>query len=119
MSVMLAGATGEALAVDLSPQPVSRVDVTRLADAYRGSKIIGAPVVNDSNESIGKIDDLLIGKTDQVLYAVVSVGGFLGVGSKLVAVPFQSLQFTDHNLVLTGATKDTLKTLPEYKYVSK
>ncbi len=118
-ALMLAGVSGSAFAADLSPQTVQRVDITKLADAFRASKIIGAPVVNDANDTIGKIDDLLVTKNDQVPYAVISVGGFLGVGSKLVAVPYQSLQLTAKDLVLPGATKDALKALPEYKYESR
>ena len=79
-------------AADLTPQPVSQVNVKSLADGYRSSKLVGATVVNDANQSIGTIDDLLVGRSDKVLYAVLSVGGFLGMGSKLIAVPYASLQ---------------------------
>ncbi len=53
-----------AFAADLTPQQVNRVDVTQLADGYRASKIIGAPVVNEANEPIGKVDDVLVGRND-------------------------------------------------------
>ena len=45
------------------------------------------------------------------------MGGFLGVGNKLVAVPFDSLRTVkEERLMLPGATKDALKALPEFKY---
>jgi hypothetical protein len=116
---MVAALAAPVFAADLTPQPVSRVDVTALADGYRVSKIIGAPVVNDNHDTIGKIDDLLVARQDRVLYAVLSVGGFLGVGSKLVAVPYQSLQISDKDLVLPGGSKDALKALPEFKYATR
>lgn len=53
----------------------------------RASKMIGSSVYNDHDQKIGSIDDLVIGN-DKALHAVVSVGGFLGMDSKLVEVPF-------------------------------
>jgi hypothetical protein len=49
-------------------------------------------------------------------FAVLSVGGFLGMGTKYVVVPYTSLQVRDKKMVLPGATKDSLKALPEFKY---
>ena len=115
---LIAGTVAPSFAADLTPQPVRQVNVTTLADGYRSSKLVGASVVNDANQSIGKIDDLLVGRSDKVLYAVVSVGGFLGMGSKLIAVPYQSLQITDKDVVLPGGNKDQLKALPEFKYAT-
>ena len=115
---LIAGTVAPSFAADLTPQPVSQVNVTQLADGFRSSKLVGAPVVNDANQSIGKIDDLLVGRSDKVLYAVLSVGGFLGVGSKLVAVPYASLQISAKNVVLPGGNKDQLKSLPEFKYAT-
>jgi hypothetical protein len=48
---------------------------------------------------------------------VLSVGGFLGVGTKYVVVPYSSLQVHDKKMILPGATKDSLKALPEFRYV--
>jgi hypothetical protein len=113
-----AGTVAPAFAADLTPQPVSQVNVTQLADGYRSSKLIGSAVKNSADETIGKIDDLLVSRNDKVLYAVISVGGFLGVGSKLVAVPYTALEIAKSNLVLPAGTKDQLKALPEFKYAT-
>ena len=91
---LIAGLSAPSFAADLTPQTIHKVDVTTLADGYRSSKMIGSGVTNDAQETIGKLDDLLVGRSDKVLYAVISVGGFLGVGSKLVAVPYDSLSMS-------------------------
>ena len=75
-------------------------------------------MVNDANESIGSIDDLLVSQDGKDTFAVLSVGGFLGMGSKLVVVPYTSLQFGD-KVVLPGGSKDGLMQLPEFKYATK
>ena len=56
---------------------------------------------------------------DRTAYVVLSVGGFLGVGNKLVALPYEAIRKTDEKLIMPGATKDALKSLPEFKYASK
>lgn len=63
-----------------TPQTVSAVTDQKLSTGYRSTKIVGSNVVNDKNEAIGKIDDLIISRDDRALYAILSVGGFLGSG---------------------------------------
>ena len=103
-----------------TPQTVAiaKVDPSTLATGYRTSKVVGATVVNEANETVGTIDDLIITPNERVPFAVLSVGGFLGMGSKYVVVPYSSLQVKDRRMMLPGATKDTLKALPEFKYAS-
>ena len=57
------------------------------------SKLIGTTVVGANNESIGDINDVLVDRNGQALAVVIGVGGFLGIGEKDVAVPFQQLDF--------------------------
>ena len=101
-----------------APQTVTlmKVDPATLATGYRTSKVVGSTVVNEANETVGTIDDLIVTPGEKVPFAVLSVGGFLGMGSKYVVVPFSSLEVKDKRMVLPGATKDTLKALPEFKY---
>jgi hypothetical protein len=105
----------------VAPQTVelAKVNVQKLAAGYRASKVIGSSVTNDANETIGKIDDLLVSSDGKDPFAVLSIGGFLGVGSHLVAVPYDSLKFVDKKFVLPGGTKEGLKMLPEFKYASE
>ena len=93
------------------------VNVMTVAEGYRVSKLLGTDVLNDKNEKIGSIDDMIISK-DRVLFAVLQVGGFLGIGGYLVAVPYENLVLDESGkkVVLPGATKDELKKLPEFKY---
>jgi len=95
-----------------------KVDVSVVGKGYRAGQLIGAGVMNEKNENVGKIDDIVIDK-NRVMYAVLQVGGFLGVGSKLVAVPYDSLQIdgSGKKVVLPGASKDELKKLAEFKYL--
>jgi hypothetical protein len=99
----------------VAPTRVS-VDVGKLAMGYRASKIKGSNVYNDADAKVGAIDDLIVDRDDKVLFAVVSVGGFLGMGKHLVAVPYSALQIQNGKMVLPGATKDALKSMPEFKY---
>ncbi len=85
----------------------------------RASKVVGASVYNDQNQSIGSVDDVLMSDSDHKAgTAVISVGGFLGMGSKLVSVPFDQLRIEDDRIVMPGATKASLEGLPEYRYTN-
>ncbi len=93
-----------------------RVNLATLATGYRVSKVVGATVVNETNETVGTIDDLIITPDATVPFAVLSVGGFLGMGTKYVVIPFSSIRIKDKKMVLPGATKDSLLNLPDFKY---
>ena len=96
---------------------LTRVDVQKLSTGYRTSKIIGSSVVNDADETIGKIDDLIVSPDDnKSAYVIISVGGWLGMGTHLVAFPYENLRINPTKILLPGATKDGLKALPEFKY---
>jgi hypothetical protein len=81
----------------------------------RASKLIGATVYNDHNESIGSVDELLIGANHDIAGVVLSVGGFLGINSKLVKVQPNEIKVMPDRLVMSGATKDQLKQMPDYQ----
>jgi sporulation protein YlmC with PRC-barrel domain len=71
---------------------------------WRASKVIGLNVYNEQNESIGSINDLLMDKSGNVKAAVIGVGGFLGMGSHLVAISFDKIKFSTEPVVYTGAS---------------
>jgi hypothetical protein len=119
VAALMTTAAPAAVIAQGATQTINAVDVQSLGSGLRSSKVVGSSVVNEKKDTIGKIDDLIVTRgPDHKVYAVISVGGFLGVGSKLVAVDYDSLQPTSDNsgFVLAGATKDSLKALPEYKY---
>jgi len=95
---------------------IAKVDVQTAVAGYRVSKVIGNSVLNDENETIGKIDDLLLTSDGNEPYAILSIGGFLGVGTHMVVVHYGSLRFADDKIVLPGVTKDGLKTLAPFEY---
>lgn len=103
-----------------NPQTISllKVDNATLATGYRTSKVVGSTVINELDETVGTIDDLIVTANDKVPFAVLSVGGFLGVGKKLVVVSFNELQVRDKKMLLRGATKDSLKGLPNFIYAN-
>jgi sporulation protein YlmC with PRC-barrel domain len=96
--------------------PNLAVATLRLENGVRVSKIIGESVQNDQNQHVGKVDDLIVTSDDKITIAIVSVGGFLGMGDKLVAVPWQQLKAEGDHLVLPGASKDTMSAAPNFRY---
>ena len=96
--------------------PNLSVASVKLESGVRAGKLIGAAVYSEQNERIGSVDDLVMTENDKVTVAVISVGGFLGLGSKLVAVPFGQLKRDGDHVVLQGATKDTLNAMPNLVY---
>jgi hypothetical protein len=99
-------------------RPDFTVDPMGLRDARRASKVIGSTVYGENNDSIGSVDDIMIPQHGGDPVAVLSVGGFLGIGAKLVAVPYEQLRFDPQRerWMLPGATKDALTALPTFAY---
>jgi sporulation protein YlmC with PRC-barrel domain len=106
----------------LAQQPTSSeaktvVTRVRLVNGYRASKLIGSAVYNAQNQQVGSVSDLFLSKQNEVAMAVVSIGGFLGIGNKLVAVSIDKLQITDSaKVVMPGASKDELNKMPDVEY---
>lgn len=119
---------------EMAPAPTEKMDssaaVDKTADAtsqqageWRSSKLVGLNVYNANNEKIGDINDLIVGTDGNISSAVIGVGGFLGMGEKLVAVPFSELKFgRDANgdtLVTLDRSKDSLQSAPDFKYYTE
>ena len=91
----------------------------------RLSQIIGGNVYNDRNERIGEVDDILLtnpgaagSNTPAGPIAVLQIGGFLGMGGRLVAVPLGDLRWNTERsqMMMPGATKDALQTRTAFNY---
>lgn len=85
------------------------------------SRIIGESVINRQNENLGKIHELVIDARDgRLAYAVLTFGGFMGMGNKLFALPWQAFDFsaTENKLIL-NVDKDKLKAAPGFEQDSK
>lgn len=122
-----AAASAALIATGLQPAPAQEVvlvavDAKEVAQGYRTSELTGKEVLNDARQEIGEIDDFVIGADgeDPEIFAILEVGGFLGLGGYLVAVPFESLDLDDPSgeIVLKGATQEALEGLPEFEYGS-
>jgi hypothetical protein len=81
-------------------------------------QLLGKDVHNDKNQDIGDIRDVIVSPKKTASWAIIGVGGFLGLGEKLVAIPMDQLALTNGKLILKGATKEALKAMPEFRYVA-
>jgi len=90
----------------MSPAATSTTSTssTSFQGDWRASKMVGLKVYNDSNESVGSINDLLMDKGGAIKAVVIGVGGFLGVGEHLVAVPLDKVKFSNEAVAYTGAS---------------
>ncbi len=79
-------------------------------------QILGKHVVNDQNEKLGKIEDLVVNPDKSMSYAIIGVGGFLGMGKHDIAVPVSQLRSEEDRFVLPNATKESVKAMPEFHY---
>lgn len=120
MGLMLIATAGSAAAPTAGEVILgTTVEITKaIAVGRRASQLIGAPVQNEHGERIGKIDDFIVAPDNSLSYAIVSVGGFLGIGDRLVSIPVEQLQDQEGKLILPGATKAALEKLPEFVYAS-
>lgn len=76
-------------------------------------------VYDPSDSKIGEITDVLVNKEGRVTAVIISVGGFLGMGEKDVAAPFEAIRATQKGnewYLVMNTTKDALKNAPGYKY---
>ena len=80
-------------------------------------QVLGVPVFNDQSERIGTVDDIVFAPDMAKSYAIIGVGGFLGVGKRDVVIRLTQLtRQVDGSFVLAGATKDAIKALPPFEY---
>jgi sporulation protein YlmC with PRC-barrel domain len=89
---------------DKAPTAAATTTSTTATGQWRTSKMDGLKVYNEANENIGTINDLLMDKSGAIKIAVIGVGGFLGVGEHLVAVPYEKLKFVNEAVAYTGTS---------------
>lgn len=80
------------------------------------TSIIGDDVVNAAGDDLGKIEDLMVDcSTGTVSYAVLSFGGFLGIGDKYFAVPLEIMQLdTENEKFILDESKERLEAAPGF-----
>ncbi len=94
---------------------VQRMATVQSGTGFRASKLVGADVYDTHGSKIGEIDDIVLESPNDGAFAILSVGGFLGMGKHLVAVRFNDLQVSAKQIVL-DADKNALKAMPEFNY---
>ncbi|KJC52842.1 photosystem reaction center subunit H [Bradyrhizobium sp. LTSP885] len=123
---IVAGIAGSALlaTVAFAQTPTDKNDKAEMSTAttsasstshqgnWRASKVVGLSVYNDNNQSVGSINDLLMDKSGDIKAVVIGVGGFLGVGEHLVAVPLDKVKFVNQPVAYTGAGASNTGTGP-------
>ncbi len=106
-----------AMAAPATGNPNLSVATVKMDGGMRASKFIGATVTGGGNQDLGTINDLILDKDGHAILGVISVGAVLGVGGKLVAVPFGSLQMgQDGKVALQDGSKDSLGKSPGFTY---
>jgi sporulation protein YlmC with PRC-barrel domain len=115
LSVALAGSASTASAVEESTQFAASIP----SDAKSISLYYNEDVYDSQNNKIGDVNDILLDNGGNVKTAMVGVGGFLGVGEKDVAVPFDALKLTEKDndrYLVMSTTKEALEKAPGYVY---
>jgi sporulation protein YlmC with PRC-barrel domain len=114
------GAPGQAPGA--SPQAGAPAALTFLSiqkqSEKAASEMIGVAVLDRNGESIGKISDLIMDQDQKTVGAVLLIGGVMGIGGKLVGVPWQTVSFQTKDGKPTASvafSRDALETAPEFK----
>jgi sporulation protein YlmC with PRC-barrel domain len=117
-AVIFGGATSvSAQVAGTQTLAVSQEEMKLAALGWSAKKnMLGKAVYNDSNQKIGTVDDIIISPDQKVSFAIIGVGGFLGIGKHDVAIPMNHLKIDGDRYVLPGATKEALKALPAFEY---
>jgi sporulation protein YlmC with PRC-barrel domain len=96
---------------------VTLTESSQLALGWSVKKsLLGKTVYNDSGAKVGKVEDLIISPDKNLSYVIVGAGGFVGIGRHDVAVPVSQIKDQGGKLVMAGATKDTIKSMPPFDY---
>lgn len=101
-----------------TPAPGPQPPPATVFDNREISGILGREVLSAANENMGRIIDILVDQTGRVRAVIIDFGGFLGVGSRKIAVNWNALHFTpekDHNRIMLELTRDQVKSAPEYQ----
>lgn len=103
--------------VGAQPIGVTVQEEAIVAQGWSSKKdLVGKPVYNDQGEKVGNIEDVIISPDRTASFAIIGAGGFVGLSKHTVAIPFKQLQPSGSRMVLPGATKDAIKSLPEFVY---
>jgi sporulation protein YlmC with PRC-barrel domain len=112
------GADANASADVAASLPGSQAEFVSIGEGQiRASTMLGKEVYGQDEESIGEVADLVLQDDGQTRAAIIDVGGFLGVGEKRVAVPFNEIQTAqegDEVRLTVAMSREQLEQAPEY-----
>jgi sporulation protein YlmC with PRC-barrel domain len=100
-----------------APADMEFLQVQEEAQVLANDEVIGKEVVNDQDEKVGTIADLVMDQDQKLVGVVLSVGGFLGIGDKWVAVPVEQISFPSEDQparLLAAATQEQLTSAPDF-----
>jgi sporulation protein YlmC with PRC-barrel domain len=101
------------------PAATQEMPAAKITGTVSASELLNKAVKNATNENVGDINDLQIGDDGKIAAVIVGVGGFLGLGEKDVALPYDQIAFArdaDGALIVTAnVTKESLQAMPEWK----
>jgi len=116
-ALLVIGADSASAQVAGSSTSVIGVATRNVAVGWSAKRqILGKPVYNENEARIGTITDLIIAPDSSVSYAIVSAGGFVGLGKHDVAIAIEEFETQNNKLYLVGATRDMIKELPKFEY---
>lgn len=117
LTLMTGAATAHAQVAGSTLVGMGIMEVREVANGYSAKKqILGRQVFNENGEAVGRIDDVIVTPDASISYAILGAGGFLGVRRHDVAVPVGLFQVSGDNLVLPGATRQAIKSMPAFEY---
>jgi len=103
----------------MSSQPVvTSPPAAMIFDRQEAQGVLGREVRSAADENMGRIIDVIVDRAGSIRAAVIDFGGFLGVGSRKIAVDWNALHFTavdGKDRITVGFTKDQVKAAPEYQ----
>ena len=115
--VLSAASTSLAQVAGSTQLGVAAAELREITEGWSAKRqILGQPVYNDKNERVGQVEDIIVAPDKAISYAIIGAGGFLGIGKHDVANPVIQFKLSEGKLVLAGATKNTLKAMPEFEY---
>ena len=95
---------------------ISAAETQVVASGWRARVMLRTQVYNDNNQKIGKVEDLIVAPDGSSATAIINVAGFVGLGTRRVAIPVKQFKQITPKIILPGSTKEALKALPEFKY---
>jgi sporulation protein YlmC with PRC-barrel domain len=105
-TVLMAGTALAQTTAPTQPAGSGQVMTQMPQDLMRGSQLMGIDVYGADNQKIGDIDEVLVDRQGKIHGLVVGVGGFLGIGQKDVAIPFDQIQWMSNQEVQASSNRN-------------